>query len=150
MLFRSVVSDSVRPQRQQPTRLPRPWDLPGKSTGVCCHCLLRVVGMLLLLHCFSCVQLCNPMDCSPPVSSVHGIFQVRILEWVAISSSRGSSQPKEQTLVSCISCIGRRILHRCTIWADSFVTSWTVAHQAPLSQARILEWVAISHSRGSS
>ena len=98
----------------------------------------------------SCVQLCNPMDCSPPVSSVHGIFQVRILEWVAISSSRGSSQPKEQTLVSCISCIGRRILHRCTIWADSFVTSWTVAHQAPLSQARILEWVAISHSRGSS
>ena len=54
---------------------------------------------------------CNPMDCSPPNSSVHGISQVRILEWVAISFSRGSSQPRDWP---CISCIGRRILYR---WA---------------------------------
>ena len=98
----------------------------------------------------SCVQLCNPMDCSPPVSSVHGIFQVRILGWVAVSSSQGPSQPKEQTLVSRISWTGRRILYDCPIWADSFVALGTVAHQAPLSQARILEWVATSHAMGSS
>ena len=50
----------------------------------------------------SCPALCNPMDCSPPGSSVQGILQVRILEWVAIASSRGSSRPRDQTQVSCI------------------------------------------------
>ena len=46
--------------------------------------------------------LCNPMDCSPPVSSVHGILQAKVLEWLAISCSRGSSQPMDRTWVSCI------------------------------------------------
>ena len=50
----------------------------------------------------SCPTLCNPTDCSPPGSSVHGIFQARGLEWVAISFSRGSFQPRDQTQVSCI------------------------------------------------
>ena len=54
---------------------------------------------------------CNPMDCSPTVSSGHGIFQARILEWGAISYSRGFSQPKDQTWVSCFSYIGRQILY---------------------------------------
>jgi len=58
----------------------------------------------------SCLTLCDPMDCSPPGSSVNGIFQARTLEWVAISSSRGSSQPRDQTWVSCISCIGRPVV----------------------------------------
>ena len=53
----------------------------------------------------SCLTLCNPMGCSPPVHSVHGISQARILEWVAISFSRRSSQPRDRTRVSCI--IGR-------------------------------------------
>ena len=53
-----------------------------------------------------CLTLCNPMDCSPPGSSVHRVFQARILEWVAISFSRESSRPKDQTHVSCI---GRQI-----------------------------------------
>ena len=52
----------------------------------------------------------TPMDCSPRGSSVQGISQPRMLEWVAISYSRGSSQPRDQTHVSCVSCIGRRIL----------------------------------------
>ena len=52
------------------------------------------------------LTLCNPMDCNLPGSSVHGILQVRILEWVVISSSRGSSSPRDW---ACISCIGRRI-----------------------------------------
>ena len=62
----------------------------------------------------SCLTLCNPMDCSPPGSSVHGILQARLLEWVTISSSRRSSQPRERTCVSGISCIDRQILHYCT------------------------------------
>ena len=51
---------------------------------------------------FSCVWLCDPMDCSPPGSSVHGILQARTLEWTAMPSSRGSSQPRDQTCISCI------------------------------------------------
>ena len=56
----------------------------------------------------SCPTLCNLMDCSPPGSSVHGILQARILEWVAISFSRGSSQPRDGTWVSCVA--GRRFI----------------------------------------
>ena len=62
----------------------------------------------------SCLTLCNPMDCSPPGSSVHGISQARILEQVAVSSSRGSFWPRDWTHVSCVSCIGRQILYHCT------------------------------------
>ena len=54
--------------------------------------------------------LCDPMDCSPPDSSVHGISQARNLEWVAISSFKGSSQPRDRICISCISCIGRQSL----------------------------------------
>ena len=62
----------------------------------------------------SCLTLCDPMDCSQPGYSVQGIFQARILEWVAISSSGESSWPMDRTQVSCISCIGRQILYH---WA---------------------------------
>ena len=62
----------------------------------------------------SCLTLCNPMDCSLPGSSVHGIFQTRILEWVAISFFRRSSQPRDQTQVSCIA--GRFLYHWATLW----------------------------------
>ena len=67
----------------------------------------------------SCLPLCNPMDQSPPASSVHGIFQARILEQVAISYSRGSSQPKDRAYVSCVSCIGRLILYHLATWEAS-------------------------------
>ena len=55
----------------------------------------------------SCSALCDPMDCSLPNSSVHGILQARILKWVAMPSSRGSSQPRDQTHISYVSCIGK-------------------------------------------
>ena len=55
-----------------------------------------------------CLTLCDPMDCSQPGSSVHGIFHARILEWVAISYSRGFSPPRDRTRVSCVSCIASR------------------------------------------
>ena len=58
----------------------------------------------------SCLTLCNPMDCIPPGSSVHGILQARILDWVAMLSSRVSSQPRHWTYLSCVSCICRQIL----------------------------------------
>ena len=60
---------------------------------------------------WSCQSLCDPMDHSPPGSSIHGILQARILEWVAMPSSRGSSQPRYRTSVSYVSCIGRQVLY---------------------------------------
>ena len=83
------MSDSVRPQRRQPTRLPRPWDSPGKNTGVCCHFLLQCMKVKSEREVTqSCLTLSDLMDCSPPGSSVHGIFQARVLEWVAIAFSK--------------------------------------------------------------
>ena len=64
----------------------------------------------------SCLTLWNPMDCRPPGSSAHGIFQARILEWVAMPSSRGYSPPRDQTCVSWVSCIGRQVLYRGATW----------------------------------
>ena len=79
------MSDSVRPHRRQPTRLPCPWDSPGKNTGVCCHFLLQCMKVKSESEVAqSCPTLIDPMDCSLPGSSVHGIFQARILEWGAI------------------------------------------------------------------
>ena len=77
------MSDSVRPHRRQPTRLPRPWDSPGKNTGVGCHFLLQCTKVKSESEV---AQLCptrsDPMDCSLPSSSVHEIFQARVLEWL--------------------------------------------------------------------
>ena len=65
--------------------------------------------------------LCDPMDWSPPDSSIHGIFQARILEWDAISSSRGSSQPRDWIYISYISCIGLQILYHWATWEAHFL-----------------------------
>ena len=74
--------DSVRPHRQQPTRVPCPWDSPGKNTGVGCHFLLQCMEVKSESEVTqSCLTLRDPMDCSLPGSSVHGIFQARVLEW---------------------------------------------------------------------
>ena len=81
------MSDSARPHRRQPTRLPRPWDSPGKNTGVGCHFLLQYVKVK------SCLTPSNPMDCSLPGSSVCGICQAGVLEWVAIAFSCPASCP---------------------------------------------------------
>ena len=82
------MSDSVQPHRQQPTRLPRPWDSPGKNTGVGCHCLLQCMKVKSESEVAqSCPTLSNPMDRSFPGSSIHGIFQARVLECGAIAFS---------------------------------------------------------------
>ena len=69
---------------------------------------------LLYLVAQSFLTLCDPMDCSPPFSSIHGIFQSRILEWVAVSYSRGSSWPRDPAHLSCVSCIGWWLPYDCT------------------------------------
>src|SRR5574341_549128 len=91
MLSRLVVSNSVRSHRWQPTRLPCPWDSPGKNngvgknTGVGCHFLLQCMKVKSESEVAqSCPTLIDPMDCSLPGSSVHGILQARVLEWGAI------------------------------------------------------------------
>ena len=80
------MSDPVQPHRRQPTSLPCPWDSPGKNTGVGCHFLLQCMEMKSESEVAqSCPTLREPMDCSPPGSSAHGIFHARVLEWVAIA-----------------------------------------------------------------
>ena len=82
------MSDSVRPHRWQRTRLPSPWDSPGKNNGVGCHFLLQCMKVKSESEVAqSCLTLSDPMACSLPGSSIHGIFQARVLEWGAIAFS---------------------------------------------------------------
>ena len=79
----------MRPHRRQPTRLSRPWDSPGKNTGVGCHFLLQCVKLKSESEVAqSCPTLSDPIDCSLPGSSIHGISQARVLEWGATAFSR--------------------------------------------------------------
>ena len=109
----------------------------------------------------SCLTLCDRMDCSPPGSSVHGIFQARILEQVDISSSRGSSRPRDRARVSGVSCIGSgffttmpnalaaaaaKSLQLCPTLCDPINGSPPGSPVPGILQARTLEWVAISFS----
>ena len=87
------MSNSVRPHRQQPTRLPHPWDSPGKNSGVGCYFLLQCMKVKTESEVIqSCLTLHDPMDCSLPGPSVHGIFQERVLERVALSFSKHSQE----------------------------------------------------------
>ena len=83
----------------------------------------------------SCPTLCNPVDCSPPGSSVPGILQARILEWVAISFSRGSSQPRDQTQVSCIA--GRHF----NLWATREACLYIYRHTEMQVHAWMYAWM---------
>ena len=81
-----------------------------KKLDVCVCVCVCVYGVCVCVCAQSCLTLCDPKDCSWPDSSVHGIFQARILEWVAISYSRGSSKPRDRTHISFVSCSGRWVL----------------------------------------
>ena len=104
------MSDSVRPHRQQPTRLPRPWDSPGKNTGVGCHFLLQCMKVKSKSEVAqSCLTLRDPMDCSLLGSSVHGIFQARVLEWGAIAFSAATwLLPNKRRPVSTALCCNQK------------------------------------------
>jgi len=102
LLSRSVVSNSVRPHRWQPTRLPRSWDSPGKNTGMGCHFLLRCMKVKSESEVAqSGPTLSDLMDCSLPGSSVHGIFQARVLEWDAIVQGMIFLQPLSKKFSKC-------------------------------------------------
>ena len=122
------------------------WDLaPWLENGHCLAGSLRSLSSLWTPMCLfllsgkwksesevaqSCPTLCDPMGCSLPGSSVHGIFQARVLEWVAISFSRGSSRPRDWTQVSCIA--GRRF----TIWA-----TWEAPPATPPNPRSASYWI---------
>ena len=116
---------------------------------------------------------CNSMDCSPPDSTIHGIFQARILEWVAIFYSRGSSWPRDRTWVSCVGfftaepsgkpiykiygimqngklCVCAKLLQSCLTLCNPMDCSPPGSSVHGILQARILEWVAMPFSRESS
>ena len=87
----------------RPTRLPCPWDSLGKNTGVGCHFLLQCMKVQSESEVAqSCPTLSDPMDCSPPGSSVHGIFQARALEWGAVYKAHGSKCTKMVTTAICV------------------------------------------------
>ena len=118
----------------------------------------------------SCLTLCDPMDSSPPGSSVPGILQARILEWIVLPFSRGSSQPRDRTQVSYVPCISRQVLYHeghlgsrvgflCmqAMLLQSYLTlcdptdcSLPGSSVHGILHVRILEWVAMPFSRGSS
>ena len=90
------MSDSVRPHRWQPTRLPHPWDSPGKNSGVGCHFLLQCMKVKSESEVAqSSPTLNDPMDCSLPGFSVHGIFQAKALEWGAIAFQKKLKKAEE-------------------------------------------------------
>ena len=119
------MSDSVRPHILQPTRLRCPWDSPGKNTGVGCHFLLQCMKVKSESEVAqSCWTLRNPMDCSLPGSSVHGIFQAIVLAAATVA----------------------KLLQSCPTLCDPIDSSPPGSPVPGILQARILEWVAISFS----
>ena len=154
------MSDSVQPQRRQPTRLPRPRESPGKNTGVGCHFLLQCMRVKSESEVAqSCPTLCDPMDCSLPGSSVHGIFQAIVLEWIAISFSRGISKLEWLCRVilnedkragslhihdGAISENESEVAQSCLTPSNPMDCSLPGSSAHGIFQARILKWVAIS------
>ena len=131
LLNHFVVSNSVRPHRRQPTRLPRPWDSPGKNAGLGCHFLLQCMKVKSESEVIqSCLTLCDGMDYSPPGSPVPEICQARALEWGAIAFSNAWKWKVKVKLLS-------------HVWL--FSTPWTAAHQVPPSMgcSRQEYWSAV-------
>ena len=164
------MSNSVRPHRRQPTRPRRPWDSPGKNTGVGCHFLLQCMKVKSESEVAqSCPTLSDPMDCSLPGSSVHGIFQPGVLEWGAIAFSNYSVNLKKKKkkflqmqnnkiviniyilyryryLLSnpCQQSEGESVAQSCLTLCNPMDCSPPDSSAHGILQARILEWVAIS------
>ena len=151
------MSNSVQPHRQQPTRLPRPWDSPGKNTGVGCHFLLQCMRVRSESEVAqSCPTLRNPLDCSPPGSSIHGIFPGK-------STGFFSESPINHTLknsyLNCVVCVcvcvcvcarARSVAQSCRTLHNTLDCSLPGCYVHGIFQARTLERVAVSFSRGSS
>ena len=119
------MSDSVRPHRWKPTRLPYPWDSPGKNTGVGCHFHLQCMKVKSEGEVNqSCPTLSDPMDYNLPASSIHGIFQERVLERGAIAFYDN---------ICIYNYIFAVVFVQPLSHVSLFLTPWTVTHQVPLS-----------------
>ena len=145
---------TLRPHRRQPTRLLHPWDSPGKNTGVGCHFLLQCMKVKRESEIAqSCPTPSDPMDCSPPGSSIHGIFQASVLEWGVIAFSEKYMQYAAKSILFLGHIWDPRILHVHLLCAIPSHVQLFVTHDCSppgssvhgLFQARILEWVAISY-----
>ena len=112
----------MQPHRRQPTRLPCPWDSPGKNTGVGCHFLLQYMKVKSESEVAqSCPTLSDPMDCSLLSSSIHGIFQARVLEWGAIAFSIPGGASGKESICSAgttgdVGSIPGSSIPRCSSW----------------------------------
>ena len=127
------------PRDSSPTRLPRPWDSPGKNTGVGCHCLLQCMKVKRESEVAqSCPTLSDPMDCSPPDSSIHGIFQARVLEWGAIAFSERILTARSDQI--------RSVAQSCLTLSNPMDCSPPGSSIHGIFQTRVLEWVAIAFS----
>ena len=111
---------------------------PPSETCPLIYIFFSIWLMAMEICVLSPVWLCDLINCSPPGFSVHGILQARLLEWVAISSSRESSQPRNWTLISCISCIGRWILYH-----QHHLESPQISHEMKWSEVK---WSEVSQS----
>ena len=131
------MSNSVQTHRWQPTRLPHPWDSPGENTGVGCHFLLQCMKVKSESEVAqSCLTLSDSMDCSLPGSSVHGIFQARVLEWVAIAFSESMS-------IRCSKFCLNKLL-----WGHKIAYQSPIYHIFKISQSKRLhhfQWSIGSH-----
>ena len=142
------MSNSVRPHRWQPTRLPHPWDSPGKNTGVGCHFLpqcMKVKSESEVAQ--SCPTLSDPMDFSLPGSSIHGIFQARVLEWVAIAFSTNSwSLPKLMSIESVMPFNHLTLCHPLLLLPSIFPSIRVFSNESPLR----IRWESIGVSASAS
>ena len=138
------MSDSVRPHRWQPTRLPHPWDSPGKNTGVGCHFHLQCMKVKSEREVAqSCPTLSDPEDCSLPGFSAQGIFQARGLECPSLHPHKIQGVYKD-SMCEC------SVIQSCLTLCDPTDTKSLLGSSFHgIFQARILEGVAISFSRGS-
>ena len=144
------MSNCVLPHRWQPTRLPRPWDCLGKSTEVGCHFLLlsmKVKSESEVARSFPTVS--DPMDCSPPGSSIHVVFQARVLEWGAIAFSALNLATLYLFLTSMIMSLPvhfTSVTQSCPTLSDPMDCSLAGSSVHRVFQARVLDWGAIAFS----
>ena len=124
------MSNSAWPHRRQPTRLPCPWDSPGKNTGVGCRFLLQCMKVKSESEVTqSCPTLRDPMDCSLPSATIHGIFQARVLEWGAITFSNNCPRQPEMSCWPVINSpyVVEATTHPKRAWLSSLSSSFQSA-----------------------
>ena len=149
------MSYSVRPHRLQPTRLHHPWDSPGKNTGVGCHFLLQCMKVKSESEVTqSCQTLRDPMDCSLPGSSIHGIFQARAPEWVAIAFSHPYITTGKTTALTRWTFVGKvmsllfNMLSRLMIAflprSKHLLISWLQSPSAVILEPRKIKFLTVS------